>query len=60
MTTLATLLVVVCCSNFLNAQEDDFDENSKLNTNIALPVVVPVNPTTRFNNFGVGFNDGAG
>jgi len=60
MATLATLLVVVCCSNFLNAQEDDFDENSKLNTNIALPVVVPVNPTAKFTDFGVGFTAGAG
>ncbi len=58
--TVAMLLAIVCCSKPLNAQEYDFDENSKLNTNIAIPVVVPVNPTARFTNFGVGLTAGAG
>jgi hypothetical protein len=60
MATLGTMLVFVCGSTLLGAQEYDFDENSKLNTNIAFPVVVPVNPTARFTNFGVGFTAGAG
>jgi len=60
MATLGTMLVFVCGSTLLSAQEDDFDENSRLNTNIAVPVVVPVNPTARFTNFGLGFTAGAG
>jgi hypothetical protein len=60
MATLATMVVIVCCSTLLSAQEYDFDENSKLNTNLAIPVVVPVNPTARFTNFGVGLTAGAG
>jgi hypothetical protein len=60
MATLGTMLVIVCGSTLLSAQEYDFDENSRLNTNIAVPVVVPVNPTARFTNFGVGFTAGAG
>jgi hypothetical protein len=60
MATLGTMLVIVCGSTLSSAQEYDFDENSRLNTNIAVPVVVPVNPTARFTNFGVGFTAGAG
>jgi len=60
MATLGTMLVIFCGPTLLGAQEYDFDENSKLNTNIAFPVVVPVNPTARFTNFGVGFTAGAG
>ena len=60
MAALGTMLVFVCGSTLLSAQEDDFDENSRLNTNIAVPVVVPVNPTARFTNFGLGFTAGAG
>lgn len=60
MATLGTMLVIACGSTLLSAQEYDFDENSRLNTNIAVPVVVPVNPTARFTNFGVGFTAGAG
>ena len=47
MATLGTMLVIFCGPILLGAQEYDFDENSKLNTNIAFPVVVPVNPTAR-------------
>ena len=60
MVTLGTMLAMVWGSTLLSAQEYDFDENSRLNTNIAVPVVVPVNPTARFTNFGVGFTAGAG
>jgi hypothetical protein len=60
MATLGTMLAILCGSTLLSAQEYDFDENSRLNTNIAVPVVVPVNPTARFTNFGVGFTAGAG
>jgi len=60
MVALGTMLVIVWGSTLLSAQEYDFDENSRLNTNIAVPVVVPVNPTARFTNFGLGFTAGAG
>jgi hypothetical protein len=60
MAILGTMLVIACGSTLLSAQEYDFDENSRLNTNIAVPVVVPVNPTARFMNFGLGFTAGAG
>ena len=60
MVTLGTMLAMVWGSTLLSAQEYDFDENSRLNTNIAVPVVVPVNPTARFTNFGLGFTAGAG
>jgi hypothetical protein len=60
MAILGTMLVIACGSTLLSAQEYDFDENSRLNTNIAVPVVAPVNPTARFTNFGVGFTAGAG
>jgi hypothetical protein len=60
MATVATMLAIVCGPTLLSAQEYEFDENSRLNTNLALPVVVPVNPTARFTNFGVGFTAGAG
>jgi hypothetical protein len=58
-TTVAILLVVSCCSICMRAQ-DDFDENSKLNTNLGMPLTVPVNPTARFTNFGWGATIGAG
>jgi len=60
MAILGTMLAIVWAPTLLNAQEYDFDENSRLNTNIAVPVVVPVNPTARFTNFGLGFTAGAG
>lgn len=60
MTTVAILLMVAGCSTYTRAQEYDFDENSKLNTNVGMPLTVPVNPTARFTNFGWGFTIGAG
>jgi len=60
MAILGTMLAIVWAPTLLSAQEYDFDENSRLNTNIAVPVVVPVNPTARFTNFGLGFTAGAG
>jgi hypothetical protein len=60
MPTLATLLVVASCSTLLSAQDEDFDENSKLNTNLGMALAVPVNPTARFTHFGFGFTLGAG
>src|ERR1700756_3266214 len=60
MATLGTMLVMVCGSTLLSAQEYDFDENSKLNTSLGMPLSAPVNPTARFTNFGLGFTAGAG
>lgn len=56
------LLVIVFCSGLLHGQEDDeeFGEDSKLNTNIAMNLTVPLNPLANFANFGWGFAAGAG
>ena len=58
--TLAMLLIIASCSTLLSAQDDDFDEDSKINTNLGVPLTVPVNPTARFTNFGWGVTLGAG
>jgi Outer membrane protein beta-barrel domain len=57
--TLAVVLLVNACPVFLNAQ-DDYDENSKINTNIAIGFGVPLNPIARFANWGYGITVGAG
>jgi hypothetical protein len=53
------LLVIVALPAFLNAQ-DDFGEDSKLNTNLGIPWSVPLNPIAKFTNFGWGTTVGAG
>ena len=40
--------------------QDDFGEDSKLNTNLGFTLGVPVNPTARFVTYGWGFVAGAG
>jgi hypothetical protein len=52
-------LVVTACMVPLHAQEE-FGEDSKLNTNLAMVVSVPLNPIAKFTNFGWGTTVGAG
>ena len=56
------LLIVACTSVLVRAQdeEDEFTEDSKVNTNIAIPLSVPLNPIARLVNFGWGVTVGAG
>ena len=56
------LLVIVFCSGLLLGQQDEeeFGEDSKLNTNIAMNLTAPLNPLANFANFGWGFAAGAG
>ncbi|HEY6969680.1 MAG TPA: hypothetical protein VJA94_10780 [Candidatus Angelobacter sp.] len=60
------LMIVVCSSILVRGQEqqeqeeDEFSEDSKVNTNIAIPLSVPLNPIARFVNFGWGVTIGAG
>lgn len=60
--TVTILLVVTACSALLHGQEDEdeYDEDSKINTNLAMPLSVPVNPISNFVNFGWGATFGAG
>ena len=58
-TAIACLLVVAAFPTFLNAQ-DDFGDNSRLNTNMAIPLSVPLNPLAKSVNFGLGTTVGAG
>ena len=61
MVSVSILLVVVFCSNPLRGQEEEeFGEDSKLNTNLAIPLSVPLNPIANFMNFGWGLTMGAG
>ena len=61
MVTVSILLVVIFCSKPLRGQEEDeFGEDSKLNTNLAIPLSVPLNPIANFMNFGWGLTMGAG
>lgn len=59
---ISTLLVVVFCSGFLHGQEDEdeFGEDSKVNTNLAMTLTAPLNPIANFANFGWGLTIGAG
>lgn len=55
------LLVVISCSSRVTAQDEgEFDEDSKINTNLAIPLTVPLNPIANFTNFGLGATFGAG
>ena len=56
---LIQLTVVVACLGHLHAQQE-FGENSKLNTNLAMSFSVPLNPIAKFTNFGWGTTVGAG
>jgi Outer membrane protein beta-barrel domain len=58
-TTITCLLVIVAFPTFLNAQ-DEYGEDSKLNTNMAIPLSVPLNPLAKSVNFGLGTTIGAG
>lgn len=59
--TVTILLVVTACSALLHGQEEgEYDEDSKINTNLAMPLSVPVNPISNFVNFGWGATFGAG
>jgi len=58
-TAIACLLVVAAFPTFLHAQ-DDFGEDSRLNTNMAIPLSVPLNPLAKSVNFGLGTTVGAG
>jgi len=62
MATVSILLVVVSCSSYVRGQADEgeFGEDSKLNTNMAMLLSVPLNPMARFANFGWGTTFGAG
>jgi len=57
---LTALLVFAVCSSPLRGEDDEFGENSKLNTNLALTLTAPLNPIARFANFGWGTTVGAG
>src|SRR5215470_10494700 len=56
------LLLFVSCSTVARgqAEEGEFGEDSKLNTNLAMNLSVPLNPIARFANFGWGTTLGAG
>src|SRR3954468_19284955 len=56
---ITCLLFVVAYPIFLNAQED-YGEDSRLNTNMAIPLTVPLNPLAKSVNFGLGTTVGAG
>jgi len=58
-TAIGCLLVVVAFPTFLNAQ-DEYGEDSRLNTNMAIPLSVPLNPLAKSVNFGLGTTVGAG
>lgn len=56
------LLVVVSCSCLVNGQEDDeeFGEDSKINSNVAMSLTAPLNPLGAFTTFGWGTTIGVG
>jgi hypothetical protein len=58
-TAITCLVVVIAFPIFLNAQED-YGEDSRLNTNMAIPLSVPLNPLAKAVNFGLGTTVGAG
>lgn len=60
-TLVTALSMAIALATPLCAQEDDWDEASKINTNIGMSWTVPLNPTARFINYGWGiFTVGAG
>ena len=56
---LVLLLLVCFCTTSLAAQQE-YDENSKLNTNIAFPVTLPAGQTSHLALLGTGMTTGAG
>jgi len=54
-----SLIVIAISSPSLGAQ-DEYGENSKLNTNLAFSLTAPLNPIAKFANFGWGTTVGAG
>ena len=56
---VAGVLVAVALAGTLQAQ-DEYGEDSKLNTNLAISLSAPLNPVARFANFGFGTTVGAG
>lgn len=59
--SIAVVVVMLLAVTLLSAQdEDEFGEDSKLNTNLALAITAPLNPTARFVNVGGGVVAGAG
>lgn len=58
---LLVAITALICVGPLRAQvENEYGEDSKLNTNLAATVSVPLNPVARFTNFGWGTTVGAG
>lgn len=53
------LAIVAACLSPLHAQQE-FGEDSRLNTNLAMSFSVPLNPVAKFTNFGWGTTVGAG
>ncbi|PYY00104.1 MAG: hypothetical protein DMG64_04470 [Acidobacteria bacterium] len=53
-TAFAILQVAIGLSVHLHAQDEDFDEYSKLNTDLGMSWSVPVNPIAGFVNYGWG------
>jgi len=54
-----SLILIAITSPSLGAQ-DEYGENSKLNTNLAFSLTAPLNPIAKFANFGWGTTVGAG
>src|SRR5258708_27770681 len=59
MAAIIFQLVIAAFPAFLNAQ-DEYGVDSKLNTNMAIPLSVPLNPLAKSVNFGLGTTLGAG
>ena len=51
---LISLVIVAGSLARLHSQDDEFGEDSKLNTNIGMSWTVPLNPTAKFVNYGWG------
>ncbi len=60
--SIAAILAVFLsgCVVRLLAQDDDYNEDSKLNTHMGIMVTAPLKPTSQFLNVGGGFTAGAG
>lgn len=59
-TALATFALVATLFSIPVVAQDDWDENSKLNTNLAFPVIVPVGKASNLVTVGTGITGGAG
>jgi Outer membrane protein beta-barrel domain len=53
-----SFLLIASCA--LLSQEEEGDDNSKLNTNLGVPISGHLNPMAKFSNFGLGATAGAG